>query len=287
MHKLLKDPLVHFLLIGAALFALSAWHGQAVRIGRERIVVTGEQVAQARSAAALLQGREPTAEELAQYVEPIVRDEVLYREALALRLDENDDEVRRRLIEKMRYLTEDLADPEPPSADALRAFYAESPELFTTPELVTFDQVFVSPSERGADAEAAAEKILDELRAGAAPEGIGDRTPLRGSYEDAPRDQVEVLFGKALAEALFSMAPGEWTGPYMSDFGLHLVRLESRTPERLPPYDEIAAHVADEFAAARRRQANEAAYQEMRSHYEVIIEPPMDTVSEPAQTDSP
>jgi len=287
MHKLIKDPLVHFLLIGAALFALSAWHGQSVRLGRERIVVTGEQVAQARSAAALLQGREPTAEELAQYVEPIVRDEVLYREALALRLDENDDEVRRRLIEKMRYLTEDLADPEPPSAEALRAFYVASPELFTTPELVTFDQVFVSPGERGADAETAAEKILDELRAGAAPEGIGDRTPLRESYEDAPRDQVEVLFGKTLAEAVFSMTPGEWMGPYASDFGLHLVRLKSRTPERLPPYDEIAARVADEFAAARRRQANEAAYQEMRSHYEVIIEPPAETASEPAQPDSP
>ena len=123
MSKLLKDPLVHFLLIGAALFAVSAWRGESVSAGRDAIVVTAEQVAQARAAAAVLQGREPTPEELEALVEPTIRDEVMYREALALGLDVNDDEVRRRLIEKMSYLTQDLADPEPSSEEALRQFY--------------------------------------------------------------------------------------------------------------------------------------------------------------------
>ena len=150
MVKLIRDPLVHFLLIGAALFALAGWRGDSVTAGREQIVVTGEQVAQARSAGALLQGREPTTEELAELVEPIVRDEVLYRQALALGLDENDDEVRRRLVEKMTYLTQDLADPQPSSDDELRAFYTASPQRFTIPSLVSFDQVFFSPGSRGA-----------------------------------------------------------------------------------------------------------------------------------------
>ena len=119
MSRLLKDPLVHFLLIGAALFAIAAWRGEPET--PDRIVVTAEQVAQARAAATALQGREPTAEELAALVEPTVRDEVMYREALALGLDVNDDEVRRRLVEKMSYLTQDLADPEPSSEEALRA----------------------------------------------------------------------------------------------------------------------------------------------------------------------
>ena len=120
--------------------------------------MTAEQVAQARAAAAALQGREPTAEELEALVEPTVRDEVMYREALALGLDVNDDEVRRRLIEKMSYLTQDLADPEPSSEEALRQFYEASPDLFTIPALVSFDQVFFSPGARGAalDADAAA-----------------------------------------------------------------------------------------------------------------------------------
>jgi hypothetical protein len=281
MVKLIKDPLVHFLLIGAALFALSAWRGQSVSAGRERIVVTGEQVAQARSAAALLQGREPTADELAELVEPIVRDEVLYRQALALGLDENDDEVRRRLIEKMGYLTQDLADPEPSSADELRAFYSASPERFTIPPLVSFDQVFFSPGSRGAALEADAAAGLSALRAGRRPSEVGDRTPLRESYDNAPREQVAVLFGDALAEALFTAPPGDWTGPFRSDFGLHAVRLRSRSEARLPPYDEIAARVAEEFGAERRREANERAYREMRAQYEVVIEAPAAAGAEP------
>ena len=281
MLKLIKDPLVHFLAIGAALFALAAWRGDSVTAGRERIVVTGEQVAQARSAGALLQGREPTAEELAELVEPIVRDEVLYRQALALGLDENDDEVRRRLIEKMTYLTQDLADPQPSSDDELRAFYTAFPQRFTIPSLVSFDQVFFSPGSRGAALEADAAAGLAALRAGRATVEVGDRTPLREAYDNAPREQVAVLFGDAMAEALFTAPPGDWSGPFRSDFGLHAVRLRGRSEPRLPPYEEIAARVAEEFGAERRREANERAYQEMRAQYEVVIEAPAEAGADP------
>jgi len=206
---------------------------------------------------------------------------VLYREALALGLDENDDEVRTRLIEKMNYLTQDLADPEPSSAEGLRQFYDANPALFTIPSLVSFDQVFFSPGTRGDRLEADATAGLAALRAGRAPADVGDRTPLRESYDDAPREQVAVLFGDALAEALFGAAPGEWTGPFRSDFGLHAVRLRSRSEARLPPYDEIAARVAEEFGAQRRREANERAYRAMRARYDVVIEQPEDAPAAP------
>jgi hypothetical protein len=277
MQKLIKDPLVHFLAVGVALFALAAWRGQSVSAGREEIVVTAEQVAQARAAAAVLQGREPTPEELRALIEPTVRDEVMYREALALGLDENDDEVRRRLIEKMSYLTQDLADPAAPSEQALHEFYAANPATFTIPALVSFDQVFFSPGTRGDALEAAAAAGLAALRAGRAPVEVGDRTPLRESYDDAPREQVAVLFGDDLADALFGTAPGEWAGPFRSDFGLHVVRLRSRTAERLPAYDEIAARVAEEYGAQRRREANERAYRQMRERYDIVIEQPGST----------
>ena len=272
MRKLLKDPLVHFLAIGAVLFALSAWRGESVSAGREEIVVTAEQVAQARAAAAVLQGREPTPEEMQALIEPTVRDEVMYREALALGLDENDDEVRRRLIEKMNYLTQDLADPEPPSEQALRDFYAVNTQVFTIPSLVSFDQVFFSPGTRGDSLEADAAAGVTALRSGRAPAEVGDRTPLRDSYDDAPREQVAVLFGDDLANALFTAAPGEWTGPFRSDFGLHAVRLQRRSEPRLPPYDEIAARVAEEYGAQRRREANEKAYKQLRARYDVVVE---------------
>jgi hypothetical protein len=265
MRRFLKDPLVHFLLIGASLFALSAWRGEWIRGGRERIVVSADQ---------LLKGRAPTDEELAALIEPTIRDEVLYREALALKLDVNDDEVRRRLVDKMNYLTQDTADPAPSSDAELRRFYDESPARFETPELATFDQVFFSPAERGDSVEAVAKAGVAALRSGRSPDEVGDHTPLRGTYENAPRDQVEVLFGDAVAEALFTMSPGDWTGPFKSDFGLHAVRLRARSVPRLPPFDEIRDHVAAEFAADRRRERNEAEYRRMRSHYDVIVEEP-------------
>ena len=281
MPRLLKDPLVHFLSIGAVLFAISAWRGESVSTGAERIVVTAEQVAQARAAATALQGREPTAEELEALVEPTVRDEVMYREALALGLDVNDDEVRRRLIEKMSYLTQDLADPEPGSDAELRRFYDDSPDVFTIPPLVSFDQVFFSPGARGDALEADAAAGLAALRAGRPPAEVGDRTPLRESYDDAPREQVAVLFGESLAAALFTATPGEWTGPFRSDFGLHAVRLRGRSEARLPPYEEISERVAEEYGAMRRREANERAYREMRAKYDVVIAQPERASSTP------
>jgi peptidyl-prolyl cis-trans isomerase C len=273
MLRLLKDPLVHFLLIGAALFGVSAWRGEMIRAGRERITITADQVTKARDTAALTQGRELSPAESNDLVESMVREEVLYREALALGLDRNDDEVRRRLVEKMNYLTQDLADPAS-SPDELRAFYTASPQLFTIPPLVSFDQVFFSPNERGDKLEADAAAGLAALRAGKPPDQVGDHTPLRAAYDDAPRDQIRVLFGDPMAEALFTAPPGDWAGPYRSDFGLHLVRLRSRTQARLPPYDEIAARVAEEFGAKRRREANEAAYRRLRANYNVIVEMP-------------
>jgi hypothetical protein len=285
MSRLLKDPLVHFLAVGIALFAVAAFRGQSVTAGREQIVVTADQVAQARAAATALQGREPTPEELRALIEPTVRDEVMYREALALELDVNDDEVRRRLIEKMTYLTQDLADPEPSSERELRQFYEVSPEVFTIPSLVSFDQVFFSPGARGDALETDAAAGVAALRAGRPPAEVGDRTPLRESYDDAPREQVTVLFGAELADALFSAEAGEWSGPFRSDFGLHAVRLRGRSEARLPPYEEIAARVAEQFGAQRRREANEQAYREMRARYDVVIEQPERSAAaaEPAQ----
>jgi peptidyl-prolyl cis-trans isomerase C len=283
MLRLLKDPLVHFLLIGVALFAVSAWRGEVVRGGRERITVTAEQVAKVREAASLAQGRPPTEAELADLIESTVREEVLYREALALGLDKDDDEVRRRLVEKMSYLTQDLADPAPSSEQELEQFYAAEPALFTIPPLVSFDQVFFSPNERGAAVEADAAAGLAALKAGKPPTEVGDHTPLRASYDDAPRDQVRVLFGDAVAEALFSQPPGDWAGPYRSDFGLHLLRLRSRSEARLPPYAEIADRVAEAYGAKRRREANEAAYRRMRAKYDVVVEAPAASGGEAAE----
>lgn len=278
----LKDPLVHFLLIGAAVFALFVWRGDSGD-DPERVVITAEQVQQVRQAAALVQGREPTRAELEQLVEPAIREEIYYREALALGLDVNDDEVRRRLVEKMQYLTEDLADPEPASEEELIAFFESAPDRFTIPMLVTFDQVFFSPNARGEALSADVAAGLEALRAGAAPADVGDRTPLQERFLDAPRERVEVLFGEAMTNAIFTAPPGDWLGPYQSDFGQHLVRLVSRSDARQPAFEEVRAQAAQMFAADRRLAANQAAYADIRARYDVVVEWPASAAEAIAQ----
>lgn len=282
MSKLLKDPLIHFLLAGGVLFALFYLRGDDAVDEGQRIVFDAEAVERLRNEAALLRGRTPTPEELRAVVEPAIREEVMYREALALGLDVDDDQVRDRLIEKMRYLTEDLADPEPASEQALRAFFAASPELFRIPETVTFDQKFFSPRERGEALRADVEAALAALRDGADGQALGDRTPLQDRFVAAPRERVEVLFGRALTDAVFSMAPGEWQGPFESDFGLHLVRLVERTEARQPSFDEVRDVASEVFAEQRRAEANRAAYERMRARYEIVVEWPDAAAAEAA-----
>src|SRR5690606_31986400 len=271
--KLLKDPLLHFLALGALLFAVAL-----VRDGGDedpgRIVIDAVTVERVAAAARRLHGREPTRDELRELLEPHIRDEVLYREALALGLDENDDEVRRRLIEKMHYLTQDLADPEPPSEEAVREYFEAGPERFELPAAVTFEQVFFSPQMRGEALDASVEAGLRALREGADPAEIGDRTPLRFRYDEAERSRLEVLFGAEMTDALFAAAPGSWDGPYLSDFGVHLAKVVERRPARRRTFDEARDDVLAAYAAERRVERNEAEYARIRARYDVVVEWP-------------
>ncbi len=280
MRRLLKDPLLHFVVLGGSLFAISYLQGDGGEAGPVPIRINAVQVEQLRQSAILFNGREPSRDELAALVEPFIRDEVMYREALALGLDVNDDEVRTRLIEKMRYLTEDLADPEPVSDEELQAFFDAEPARFEIPALVTFDQLYFSPSERGDALQADVDAALEALTGGADPEGFGDSTPLRFQMDEAPREQVQVLFGAALTDAVFTMQPGAWTGPFESDFGLHLVRVVSRSEARQPAFDEVRDAVLERYAEDQRSRANDATYAEIRARYEIVVDWPEDAAED-------
>ncbi|HEX6995896.1 MAG TPA: peptidylprolyl isomerase [Gammaproteobacteria bacterium] len=273
--RLLKDPLLHFLVLGAALFAISVSRG-GDDAAPERIVIDGLVVERVAEAARRLYEREPTREELEALLEPTIRDEVLYREALALGLDDDDDEVRRRLIEKMQYLTQDLADPEPPSEEELRAFFAQDPARFALPAAVTFEQVFFSPQMRGDALEQDVETARRALEQGADPLDVGDRTPLSLRFDAAERERLEVLFGETMTDALFATEPGGWVGPYRSDFGLHLVRVLEQRPVTPRSFEDARDDVREVYAAEQRAARNEAEYARIRAHYDVVIEWPED-----------
>lgn len=265
-----KDPLLHFIVIGGLLFIALTWFGRTPETP-EQIVVTFEDVAEITRAAELLQGRALTDEELAGLVEDAVREEVYYRRALALELDVDDDEVRRRLVEKMQYLTENTADPEPPEAD-LEAYFSANPDLFRIPPLVTFDQLFFSPRMRGDSVLTETNAALEALRGGAESDAFGDSTPLDDRFESADPDRVRILFGDALTAAVFAEPIEEWVGPFESDFGWHLVRVIERSEARDPDFAEVEAEVRETYAAFLLERANEAAFDEMRGAFDIRVQ---------------
>lgn len=270
MRKLIADPLIHFLLIGAALFAALSWFSDDS--DPREIRLTAEQVRTAvRNQLPQGQGA-PGRSELEAMIEPLIRDEVFYREALALGLDTDDDQVRTRLIEKMRYVSEDLADPEPAQTAQLRELFDAAPERFAVPEAVTFEHVYFSPSQRGDAVAQDAAAALAALRAGAP--ASGDSTPLGDTFADATRDRLQILFGDAMTAAVFELPAEVWSGPFESDFGLHLVRVIEHRAARQPSFAQVEAQVREAFAADRREQRNAEAWAQMREHYEIVIEWP-------------
>jgi len=263
------DPLLHFLLIGGILFALLSWFDAAPEPGE--IVISADRVAELARTAELLQGRAPTRTELERLVRDAVREEVYYREALALGLDVDDEIVRQRLIEKMRELSENVVDPVPADAD-VEAWFEANRERFRIPPLVSFDHLFFSPGQRGDAVVADAEAALDALAAGAAMDDFGDRTPLSQRFEAADADRVRTLFDAALTDAVFAAEPGVWIGPFESGFGWHIVRLTERSAARSPEYAEIEARVRDAYAAEQLAAANAAAFDAMRANFDIAVQ---------------
>ncbi len=267
-----NEPLIHFLAVGGILFAALSWlNGSETPVESERILVSAEDVAALARSAELLQGRPPTADELAALVEDAIREEVYFRRALMLELDVDDDEVRRRLVEKMQYITENTADPEPPDVD-LEAYFASNPATFRIPALVTFDQVFFSPRMRAESALADAEAALLDLSQGGDHAAVGDSTPLPARFEAADAGRIRVLFGDELTDIVFREPLDVWLGPFESDFGWHLVRIAARSDARDPAFAEVEDRVREAYSAELLQRANQAAFDEMRAYFDIAVQ---------------
>jgi hypothetical protein len=272
-----KEPLLHFLLLGALLFAIHTWAGDRGRgTNRNEIVVTAGRVRSLTETFTRQWNRPPSPDELAGLVRDFVREEVLMREALALGLDRYDTIVRRRLAQKMEFLSDDLAAVGEPTAEALRAHLAEHPERFRVDPRFTFSQIHLDREKRGNALAADAAKLLGDLNApDAAPnlDALGDSRLLDARYVNVSAREIDAQFGAAFAARLDTLPHGRWEGPIESGYGAHLVRIEAFTPGRLPALEEVRDRVAQEWTAARRSAAQEAHLQALLARYEVTVEP--------------
>jgi peptidyl-prolyl cis-trans isomerase C len=270
--SILRLPLLQFAILGVLLFGLYAAFGDKQEAESKEIVITAQQIELLASMWAKQWRRPPTPQEMQGLIQSFIREEVLYREALAMGLDRDDTVVRRRLAQKIEFLAQDLATQGEPGDAELRTYFEQNPEDFEVPATVTFTHVYLNVDQRGEDAVEDAERILAELRAGTDPDELGDRFMLQSRYTDLTQQGVARNFGSQFAEAVFELQPGDWRGPIQSGYGMHLVRIEGREEAYLPPFEEVRPRVRDEFISSRRREVDELFYQRLRQNYDIIIE---------------
>jgi hypothetical protein len=279
LKSILREPLVHFLLLGAALFALDAWlRPTAATAANAEIVVSEARVLNLAQNFRRTWQRPPTREELDGLVESHVREEVFYREALALGLDRDDTIIRRRLQQKMEFISGEAAALTKPTDEELNAYLKANTEAFRSEPRVTFVQVYLDPRKRASTIDAEAGRLLDSLnRAGTNvdPAKAGDRLLLlEARYENMPQAEVARLFGGGFAEALVKQPVGQWVGPIRSGYGVHVVRLEALQPGGTPALDDVRPLVEREWANARRQEFAKAFYDKLRAKYAIKVQMP-------------
>ena len=276
IRKLWREPLVHFLLIGAALFLFYGLVDERGYEAQNRIVVNDVQVEQLVANFKRTWMRPPTEDELAALVENHVRDEVFYREALAMGLDQNDSIVRQRLRMKLEFILEDLSSKNA-TDEVLAVYLKQHPDKFRTEAQLSFRQVFLN-SEKRKDLTADAKILLAELNNASAPELLGDSSMLPGEFSLASQSDIARSFGERFSAEVITLKPGDWTGPIYSPFGGHLLKISERVDANLPELAEIRALVEREYLVQQSKEQKDLAYQKLRQGYEVILEPAEDSV---------
>jgi len=266
--RILREPLLHFLLLGLGLFAA---FGRVAPDddGKRRIVVSQAQVDLLVTQFNGTWNRPPSAAELNGLVDSYVRDEILYREGVALGLDRDDVVIKRRVRQKLDVLFEESAAQQPATDADLQAYLDANPAAFRKPALVSFDQIYF-----GSDA--ATQPRLEEARAalarGADPASLGQPTLLPAGQDAMPLDLVAREFGETFAEQLAKVPVREWVGPVKSGFGMHLVRVRAFEQSQLPALADVRDVVTREWENERRQRAHADALARLRSQYEVEVQ---------------
>lgn len=268
--KFLREPLLHFLIIGAALFGVFRFADVGTSPTSDEIVVSSGQIGSLAAIFSRTWQRPPTAKELDALVNEHIRDEVLYRQGVAMGLDKDDAVIRRRIRQKMEFVADMTADAEPTDAE-LKAFVGEHPEWFRSEARFSFDQIYF-PAGGAPNAEGLKGLLLD-LNAGTVEAStVGSPLMAGAEFRDVSRSAVAQTFGEEFAVGIDKIAAATWSGPVTSAYGTHLVRVTARVEAREPPVEEVREAARREWLHARKVVANEALYQRLRSIYVVKVE---------------
>jgi len=272
--KLLKEPLLHFAILGAVIFAVNGWREEQrpAQPGAAKIEITAGTIAWLGEGFAKQWHREPDAAELRGLVNDHLREEVLYREALALGLDGNDTIVRRRMAQKMEFLGQDIAGAVKPDEAALRKFFELNPARYAKPARVDFQHVYFSKEKRAARLETDAREAMAVLAKGAEEETLGDG--FLGGHEFSAMEESDIaaMLGSEFASRVVALPTDQWQGPFTSTYGLHLVRVTAHSELQPVKFETVAEAVARDFSEERRLAANSDFIQRLKERYVINVD---------------
>ncbi|MEA3302319.1 MAG: peptidylprolyl isomerase [Pseudomonadota bacterium] len=286
--KLLREPLVHFMLIGAAIYLLyGVFAEQAPEADDKIIVVSAGEVEWMQTAWQKRWNRPPTAAEFDGLMQQYIRETVLYREALTMGLNKHDQVIRRRLAQKLEFLAKDLVALTPPGEEDLHSYFEEHKQRYQQPALYTFIQVFIDPDKRGDATLDDAQKIKAELIARGDEiddaGSLGDSFMLQNYYPQKDQIEIQKQFGSGFTESLMELTPGQWHGPVLSGYGVHLVYVQAVSEPPAPKFAEVRERVEQEWKSDKGEELNEQFYESLREQYSVVIEEPLKSDEDSSQ----
>jgi hypothetical protein len=267
--RLLREPLLHFLAIGGLIFLLFGALAEPRPGPTDTIVVGPERIEQLATGFQAVWRRPPTDDELRAMIDDFVREEVYYRQALALGLDRNDTVVRRRLRQKMEFLTDSAADLLEPAAGELEAYFAANEQTYRRGPRLALDQIYLGET----PAPDTITRSLIALRSDpvAGTSALGERTLLPARLDLSPPNAIDGVFGQGFFERLAELPPGMWAGPVASSYGVHLVRIVDSLPASTPPLEDMRDAVLRDWKAAKAMEIRELHYARLREGFVVEI----------------
>lgn len=273
---IIKQPLFHFLLLGGFIFIAYSWIGdKEENYSQREIVITPGRIETLAATFENVWQRRPSESELDVLVDEFITEEIYYREALAIGLDQDDTIVRRRLRQKMEFITADLAVQFEPSDQELNEFLLENRENYKIDPVISFRQVYLNPDKRRDAIEGDAKEILSQLKSENPPidlEEIGDYLPLDSTVTAKRSTEIDRTFGTGFSESLKQLELNSWDGPVRSGYGLHLVFVSQLVAGRQAELDEVRASVIRDWTANNTRKTSDRFIEQMKANYEITIQ---------------
>lgn len=274
IQRLLKEPLLHFLLAGGVIFfAYMLVNGDGWNTNR--ITVTSAKINQMTEIFVKTWQRPPSADELKAMIDDYVKEELYVRQALALGLDQDDTVIRRRLRQKMEFLGNAEAERMVPTDADLQTYLDTHPQSFEIEPQIALEQVFLSPERHARTIEADAAAMLAMLKS--KPDidisTFGDPTMLPPNLPLSRLTSIGNTYGPEVSEAARKASLGQWQGPVRSGYGVHLIRVTERRPGRIPALAEVREAVRAEWFQAKRREVEDQRLADLLKHFRVVIEP--------------